>query len=567
MPFVVFVASDLFGHKVNLELEFPFTPTLAELTQQTERAFEAEMMAKRPQGGFPQFQVAKFHVVDEVTDDWVEVLAAQQLRNYCQVYVFQPHSTRYTETQGHIPPASKPRYALGGQQLPAPPASVPRYGEPGGGVGGGGQWSAPPVAAPPPSKFPDAASHDDKVRATFEEIDQNKDRVIALDELRQAFQLACLRFSAATEEDLFRKADSDQDGVVSFAEWQRFAELYPTLLDCLYFRYQAHCDSKAKECAIDQHKSHRPQLEERERVAKAAFDKAVQDADEAARRVTDADGGVAEAQRRQRASEDAARAASGDVDRARQSLADRQRDLAAEQERERQAHMRAADSQREMDAAKRREAAAQHGYSEAEAAEARAQQALQDAVREKERQRALAEQAAADAARARERHDQIIGQIPQTVDSAARAVHAADQDAAAADRRARELAVAAAEAARAAEDAARARDDANRALQSLRDRQEPTRQALADQQRAIEDHDRQIAEMEAQAEQERHGQEGMWEDLRPVVEQEVRLREQRESLEEKEGALRNAHASFFATHKAHASSPPRPPYQSQYGRH
>eukprot|EP00756_Hemistasia_phaeocysticola_P058884 Hpha_TRINITY_DN35558_c0_g1::TRINITY_DN35558_c0_g1_i1::g.84589::m.84589 len=120
MPYTVFVAADVFGQKMNLELEFPFAPTLAELTQQTERAYDAEMHSRRPMGGYPPFQVAKFHVVDEATDGWVEVLASQQLRNYCQVYVFQPHSTRYTENQGHIPPATRPRYLS--NPLGPPPA-------------------------------------------------------------------------------------------------------------------------------------------------------------------------------------------------------------------------------------------------------------------------------------------------------------------------------------------------------------------------------------------------------------------------------------------------------------
>eukprot|EP01059_Diplonema_ambulator_P026033 TRINITY_DN431_c0_g4_i1.p2 TRINITY_DN431_c0_g4~~TRINITY_DN431_c0_g4_i1.p2 ORF type:complete len:109 (+),score=18.04 TRINITY_DN431_c0_g4_i1:38-364(+) len=105
MPFSVCVATDLFGSKVNLELDFSYAPSLPELTSAAEAAFSAESQARRP--GSPPFQVSKFHVVDAVTDDWVEVVGSHQLRHQCQVYAFQPHSTRYTESQGPIPPAKK----------------------------------------------------------------------------------------------------------------------------------------------------------------------------------------------------------------------------------------------------------------------------------------------------------------------------------------------------------------------------------------------------------------------------------------------------------------------------
>eukprot|EP00754_Rhynchopus_humris_P027374 Rhum_TRINITY_DN15083_c5_g1::Rhum_TRINITY_DN15083_c5_g1_i1::g.136407::m.136407 len=130
MPFSVCVASDIFGQKVNLELDFNYAPSVPELTSKSEQAFASEMASRKP--GNHIFQVSKFHVVDPITDDWVEVIGAHQLRNQCQVYAFQPHSTKYTESQGHIPPASKPRgvyatSAMGGYHSPASARAGPDY--------------------------------------------------------------------------------------------------------------------------------------------------------------------------------------------------------------------------------------------------------------------------------------------------------------------------------------------------------------------------------------------------------------------------------------------------------
>eukprot|EP00662_Eupelagonemidae_sp_cell21_P000230 gene230-61384_t len=157
MPYIVYVAADVAGQKMNLELEFPFAPTLAELTRQTELAFTSELrgVGRRPPhaplrriraggcvgcggGGvtppgeeirhrsLPASGCAALTVGDDgptgrctrarppqralQTDDWAvggggphsgaraTVVAAHQLRHQCQA-------------QGHIPPAVRPRLA------------------------------------------------------------------------------------------------------------------------------------------------------------------------------------------------------------------------------------------------------------------------------------------------------------------------------------------------------------------------------------------------------------------------------------------------------------------------
>eukprot|EP01065_Artemidia_motanka_P009865 TRINITY_DN15114_c0_g1_i1.p1 TRINITY_DN15114_c0_g1~~TRINITY_DN15114_c0_g1_i1.p1 ORF type:complete len:661 (+),score=250.08 TRINITY_DN15114_c0_g1_i1:62-1984(+) len=578
MPCVVNVAADIGGAKLNFELEFPFTPSLAELIRQTEAAFGYELHTRRP--GSPPFQVSKLQVVDESSDDWVEVVAAHQLRHQCQVYAFQPHSTRYTEAQEHIPPATRPRGFLTGGASAVPAVAVaPGYaaGSPLAPVSAAppsyalqnaaaSPLRAAPVLAPrpgggvrPASPAPlgggtscfrtltagDNASHDDKVRATFEELDSNSNRVIESEEFRKGLRVCTLDLSVATANDLFQEADADADGVINFAEWQRFGELYPTLLDFLYFRFKSHWEYAAQEQQVDHHRGLRAALDEAERQAQARYAQAQLDAEEAARRLSEADRAAADASNRQRAAEDTAREATRDVDRARQLRADRERDLAAERDRERQSQMRAQDSARELDGSQRTLAAAQSQLSEAEAAEHRATQMLADARRERERQVQVVERAMADAQRATDRHNQVLAELPRGVEEAAARLAQADQELAHADGAARDLAVKAQDSSRVADDAVRSRDQQGQHLQATRDGQEPARLAWIEAQRALEEHDRQVAEMEAALAADAESRRQLEDHEKGLVEQEIRLREQRKQLVEREKELRTAHMSFF----------------------
>eukprot|EP01064_Diplonema_japonicum_P031640 TRINITY_DN571_c0_g2_i1.p1 TRINITY_DN571_c0_g2~~TRINITY_DN571_c0_g2_i1.p1 ORF type:complete len:599 (+),score=199.07 TRINITY_DN571_c0_g2_i1:62-1858(+) len=587
MPYTVFVASDVFGRKTNLELEFPFAPTMAELTNQTEVAFSAEQNTVRPGTNQP-YMVSKFHIVDEISDDWVEVTGANQLRNFCQLYSFQPHSTRYTESQGHIPPAKKGVMSYGGantsrsptshspgwqqQHASSGPYGAPTMHSPSGPMGASPTnrgYSQPPMNGTPShrngSKLPENIGHDEKVRIAFEELDANKNRVIEPDEFSRSFRVCGLEFTTATCDDLFHKADFDKDGNINWTEWQRFCELYPALLDSLYYRLKAHWEHLQETGRIDAFKTQRPSLEDRERQAQQALEQAQQDADDLARRQNDADNGVADAQDRARGAEDAARDGAQDIDRARQNKADKERDLQNEKERERQAQQRAAESGREMDDANRRAAVAQQAADQAEAAEKRALDALQNAQREKEKQQAIADQAKRDAAGAQDRHNQIIGDIPRTVENAKGALTDADREMQAAEQRQRDLNQKAHELQQAVNDAQRRRDELARQLQAAKDRQDPNRRALTEAKNAVSDHDRQVADMEERLIQEDARKKALLDEEKSIVQQEVELRQQRENLEAKEGELRTAHTSFF--HAAGRQSPgrSRSPTNAAYG--
>lgn len=573
MPYVVFVASDTFGQKVNLELEFPFAPTLGDLSQTIEQVFTSEQNARRP--GTPAYQVSKLQVVDEQTDDWVDVIAANQLRNFCQVYAFQPHSTRYTEAQGHIPAAVKPRVPMqafvssSATPLAAPPS---QYSQLGGQVNRGGYSPAagaygqqpPPALEPAPVQsklLPEQATHDDKVKTTFEEMDSNRDMVIQPGEFTTGLEKCELGFTLDTISELFKKADVDRDGILNSTEWQRWAELYPSTLDCLYYRFKAAYERQHAQANVDAFRALRPGLEDNEREALRAQDQLQRDEDEVAARAAAQEGQIREAQDKLRDIDADAKDQQGKGQELRNRLADKQRELAAEKERERQAKGRAQESGRDLEGAQRRKRAAEQGVAAAEAAEERAQKALEQAQREKERQRGLAAEAERDAEDAQRKHDEIMGQIPQTVAGAQAGVEGAERDVQDAEGKLRDLNRALDGAQRAADDAGKRKLEEDRNLGNIRDRKDPAKRGVDEARERLEDLDRKVRQMQDEADRDAENQRELWVKENELCEQEVRLREQREMLEEKEGALRQAHTCFHAQAGRQAgNSPGRRPW-------
>eukprot|EP01060_Flectonema_neradi_P018528 TRINITY_DN2539_c0_g1_i3.p1 TRINITY_DN2539_c0_g1~~TRINITY_DN2539_c0_g1_i3.p1 ORF type:complete len:577 (+),score=162.69 TRINITY_DN2539_c0_g1_i3:65-1795(+) len=563
MPYTIFVASDVFHRKVNLELEFPFAPTLADLTRQAEQAFTAEQNAQRPGAATPPFEIVKFHVVDEATDEWVEVFGANQIKHYCQLYCFQPHSTRFTESQGHIPLAKKPPTGAYDQSRNSPlgiAGSVsPTRGYSAGPVhshhtngGSRGVYQLPGGA----HVLPENVGHDEKVRIVFDEIDTNKNRSgIRPDDWHRVFQVTGLELTSVAADDLFRKADFDKDGVVTFSEWQRFCELYPAFLDSLYYRLKAHWEKLAEAGRIDHMKAQRNGLEDRERAAQQALDAMAGEAADLEAKQRQADQDMQDAQDKQRAAEDAARRGMGDIDAARQARADKEAALQAEKEKERAAQQRAAQAGRERDEANRRAQAAQAALAQAENAEKRAMQALEDARREKDRQSALADAAKNDADAAQDRHNSILGDIPRTVEDAKDALARANKDHQDAEQRQHDLAQQSYDAQNRVAAAGRLNSDLMRQLQGLRDRQDPAQRSLSDAQQALADHDRAVSDAEDHLASEDARKRSLLDDEKSIVEQEIKLRAARESLEEQEGELREKHTNFF--HQAGRESPGR----------
>eukprot|EP01061_Rhynchopus_euleeides_P020450 TRINITY_DN3325_c0_g1_i2.p1 TRINITY_DN3325_c0_g1~~TRINITY_DN3325_c0_g1_i2.p1 ORF type:complete len:335 (+),score=133.71 TRINITY_DN3325_c0_g1_i2:57-1061(+) len=88
----------------------------------------------------------------------------------------------------------------------------------------------------PASQMGRTVSMSEKQRSVFEEMDSKKTRAVDEEDLRGTFQRLRIEYSGSSISEMFGKADLNHDNVISFDEWVRYTELFPTLLDSLYFR-------------------------------------------------------------------------------------------------------------------------------------------------------------------------------------------------------------------------------------------------------------------------------------------------------------------------------------------
>jgi len=274
MVFTVLVAVDLAG-KCNYELAFPSLPTINELRATIDETLAAEALIRRaPQAG--QFRVHRAQVFDERMEMWVDLVASSQLEDYIQIYIFQKETVYHKDTPGRIPPpmkpvgASSPMYRRSASPPQFETHNAPLYADLAASpLQGAGSPYMPVVAGVSPARTHyhqdaysplhaaalaeqrDAASvppaleptMSEKVRSVFDEMNVSRSRTVTPEEWSEFYAKVRLagddndKLTGATVDDLFtEKADRNEDNLVSFPEFQQFADVYPKLVDALYFR-------------------------------------------------------------------------------------------------------------------------------------------------------------------------------------------------------------------------------------------------------------------------------------------------------------------------------------------
>ena len=277
MSFTILCAADIRQEKMNLELSFASVPSMMELFQQIEQVFSTE-------GGM-KFSIDRLQVFDSNYSTWSDLTSATQLREYSQLYAFQRDVTN-AEMQKPIPPARKPSTAsftvgysaapyqtyhtaapvLTHYEIVKPATTITRSF-----VAGPVVPETMPVSvrAVPQTAFPADPTDEVKVRLVFEQLDMNKNGVIEKEEWQKMFKNLRVPLSAATAEDLFSRADADHDTVANRPDFSNFAEHYPVLVDSLYVRIQSNAEETRRLKIVDEHRQLIDELQRRERSATA----------------------------------------------------------------------------------------------------------------------------------------------------------------------------------------------------------------------------------------------------------------------------------------------------------
>ena len=194
--FTILAAAELYGSKVNLELDFPYHPSISEVRTTIVQIFGMERAVKRPEGSpSVPFAVSKLQIY---SDDgfWADLQNAAQLHSWCQLYAFQEESEWHSEGCSEIPPPQKPMQAA----------------------------------------LPDTADVNEKIKIIFEELDVSNAGGIGTDELKRGCKTLGINFTTDSLARIHSMADKDGDGLLNFLEFKEFCCDYSTLADCMYYR-------------------------------------------------------------------------------------------------------------------------------------------------------------------------------------------------------------------------------------------------------------------------------------------------------------------------------------------
>eukprot|EP01062_Namystynia_karyoxenos_P057031 TRINITY_DN479_c0_g2_i2.p2 TRINITY_DN479_c0_g2~~TRINITY_DN479_c0_g2_i2.p2 ORF type:complete len:497 (+),score=198.81 TRINITY_DN479_c0_g2_i2:88-1491(+) len=406
--------------------------------------------------------------------------------------------------------------------------------------------------------FPETPSPEVKVRSAFDEL-RGLCGAVGTASWRDAFQRLNMPFSSATCEDLFQKADSNADGSVTFSEFQAFAEAYPTMLDCIYYRAKDFWAERTQREGIDAARRKLEDIREQELRARDGHRRSQEETDNVERALRAAEQELQDAEDQETQAQQTLVSAKGDVENQKQLLADSAGQVHQGREGERQLQAAMQEAQRNRDRLARAAEQQQLAVQKADERLKELEQMLQLQRQECERQRGALDRAAtavtetdcnirdleSRGAEAREQVAMLMDQHRQ-------------QEAVLADLNGREAA--AAQGARQAQQVyAQQRLRAGQASAVFEQAKQAEQAKLKAAEELGQSAAEQIGVVQSQEDDNagfRERRRAIDEDERMMLEQEVRLREERDCLQRKEDKLRSDFTTFT---RGSAQEPPSPP--------
>eukprot|EP01062_Namystynia_karyoxenos_P036095 TRINITY_DN26306_c1_g1_i1.p1 TRINITY_DN26306_c1_g1~~TRINITY_DN26306_c1_g1_i1.p1 ORF type:complete len:522 (+),score=206.21 TRINITY_DN26306_c1_g1_i1:87-1568(+) len=373
----------------------------------------------------------------------------------------------------------------------------------------------------------------------FEFLDTNRDYKVDREEWAKGMEACNMAFSPETVSDLFEKAAPNGSDAISSGDWGGFCRRYPMLIDCLYHRFvslrNADADLAEAEAA---------------RAPLAAASKRAEQEEEQAGR--DLGGEIAAAEKEKEALDRAEAAREEAETKYRGAVEDA--NLKARQRTDAHRTM-----QQHWPEIQRRQTELHQAQRDCELAQRRAndaaerikvlEQALRDAREEEDKARTALSDGQARIAELSKREGPDPEEDFRSAETALNEAQRAENDAASAMAEAQQLA-----------DRQRFREEeAQRRRDAAQRHKDAAAQQLEIARKAVEDNEmRRAAAETTKRDGPGKGLDGqVTEDAEKenkLVEEEVRLREQRDALEKRETVLREEHDSFTIPRK---SSPPR----------
>ena len=410
-----------------------------------------------------------------------------------------------------------------------------------------------------PGKNVDNMPLSEKIHHVFESMDRQRRQFVDESNFRSCLRDVRIDFAAPVIGNLFRRGDVDKDSVLSFAEFSELMKQYPTLLDSIFYRHwdlaegeelQRHLanamvaldDDKKKRChGAQQVQELAQQFEEAQRLVKKIEDeKAARGQRELDLRdmVKEIDAAM---DRTKRAAADKQREANIFVlkeDTAKKALADAEQEssytllqvdalkehVEASERRTVELQQQWEVSKKEADNHRRNLIDCQKVVEDCKTNERQCAQQLDDAKRQVEAQRQSMQGLLSELYESEERQRHVMASLIQERDENVRLVEYIG--------------------------------DAQRAVEAAKDREGALRNELRLVDGRVQDGERRIQLAEQDIQHFAHRTSSTEQKEKPLIEQELRLKEERGKLEEKESTLRrHANAVFDPTSRG---SPLRP---------
>ncbi|KAJ9461797.1 calmodulin-like protein containing EF hand domain [Diplonema papillatum] len=210
MPFCINVAADVYGKKHNLAFSFPLCPGMTELVNSIESIFDVKARASRPgKSADVPFKIQALQMFDPDAKRWADVHSTSQMSDNCQVFCFQPDSVWHTDAPGVIP-----------------------------GPKGSTTWISCHSTIRGSTDAGNPPTLTEKLRSVFHDLDLRNKGCIQYTDLREGLSKADIEFTLCSSSEVFKAADSNGDGRITYEEWVQFALENADLVDALFFRFK-----------------------------------------------------------------------------------------------------------------------------------------------------------------------------------------------------------------------------------------------------------------------------------------------------------------------------------------
>ena len=421
----------------------------------------------------------------------------------------------------------------------------------------------------------DYSSFQDKIMMAYGELDTRKTRSVSLDAFSQGLSRLQIGLSGATVQDLFFKADANGDGVLSLSEFQRFAEGHPTLLDVMYYRAKDYYANEKMLEELELAGQQASELRSREAALLRASQQAENEVATQEHVLQLADNNIQDCEHREQVARTTLEREQSESEGCRQELTQRGVDLANSRENLR-------GCQQQLQSATRETEQQSLMLQQAESQTSNAEQKLREIERQLQDQQRAVEEARANTLR---NHDELQQchvreeATKATVQDAEKGLDLAGEAAVNSERnlgdqleREKESSGVLREATSLTSKAVTDRDSEYRQLQLNKDKNAAAMIEHQNGVKNVENQDRQIENLKIENDAQAQRRQRVMEEENPLVEQEIRLKEQRDCLESKEMQLRSQFSSYSnarqspAANSRRSASPELPTSGSPYHR-